>query len=139
MAVRMIAYQLSVPHAYPTVTGKVKRRVALPLIVNVDDVYASTSKYHVSCDISSVYNKKASMLLCHRSQIFEWLPFLAGHNAPETDEEWRNGFYMERHRRMNSWHACDNSVPREYFCITSWGRTCTEEDIQALFPKNIKP
>lgn len=135
-AVRMVAYQLIVPHAYPTMNGPIKKRFAPPLIVNVDDSYEGTSSYHICCDIFEVFDKKAEMILCHKSQIFEWLPFAEGRQPPVSEQEWKDGFFLTRHARMNNWHGKNNDVPREYFQITSWGRSASEESIKMIFPQN---
>ena len=42
-AVRMMAYQLLVPHAYSTIGGEPELYRKMPLIINIDDFYADTA------------------------------------------------------------------------------------------------
>lgn len=135
-AVRLVAYQLCAPNAYPTMSGPKKLRFRIPLIVNVDDNYAREAKYHVRQDISAVYDTKVQMAKCHESQILEWLPWTAGATEPITFEAWRKTF-DERHEKCNERYACNDGIPSEYFRITRWGRTPEEGELKRLFPKMI--
>ena len=132
--VRMVAYQLCVPHAYPTVGGAVKKKIKMPLIINVDDVYyGRASSYHVANDITDVFDVKMKMAFCHRSQIMEWLPFSQGHNPP-TEEESRENF-INMHRDINAAYGKSVEMFREYFSFTYWGRKPVKEDIERVFSR----
>lgn len=133
-AVRMTAYQFTVPHAYPTLSEAAGggRRLS-PLILNVDDIYAKEQGYDVALDISAVYPLKERMALCHESQVFEWLPWNGG-NPPPTREEFLARF-RERHRAINRRYGFrDEETPREFFRFTFWGRRPTRADLERLFP-----
>ncbi|MCF6177702.1 MAG: PIG-L family deacetylase [Victivallaceae bacterium] len=132
-AVRLVAYQLCVPHAYPTMAGKVKQRVKVPIIINVDDVYTNGGDYHFSCDISGVYELKAAMAACHKSQIYEWLPFVDGRDEPLTHAEWQEKF-RKRHIAVNQRYQQPADSPREFFRITQWGGAWDIEKIGQDFP-----
>lgn len=133
MAVRMIAYQLTVPHAYPTVNKTLKLRVACPVIINVDDSYAGEGAYDFSVAMEDdIYESKVRMALCHRSQVFEWLPWnFNGLETPVSEAEFRADF-RKRHSRINERYNNDDSTPREYFRITRWGKSASPEDIRKL-------
>lgn len=131
-AVRMLAYQLAVPHAFPTTTGKIKQRVTVPLILNVDDMYASEGHYDIRQDISQVWDTKVAMALCHESQLFEWLPFVK--NEPVLGkEEWCQAF-LERHVNINRRYKREDDTPSEYFRVTRWGRAPLLGELEQLFP-----
>jgi N-acetylglucosamine malate deacetylase 1 len=132
-AVRLVAYQLCVPHAYPVMEGEVKQRVKSPVIINVDDAYANEGDYHFSCDISSVYLLKEAMTACHESQIYEWLPFVSGRNEPLTQDEWKKIFF-NRHAAVNTRYQKPATPPREFFRLTNWGNTWQADEIKKAFP-----
>jgi LmbE family N-acetylglucosaminyl deacetylase len=131
-AVRMIAYQLSVPHAYPTLTEAARARMLSPLIVAVDDPYAKEQAYDVAVDISGVYARKERMALCHESQIFEWLPWNGRREPPARDEFLAR--FRERHSEINRRYGLAEDTPREFFRFTFWGRRPTAGDVEWLFP-----
>lgn len=135
-AVRLVAYQIIVPNAFPTIGGPLKKRVGSPLILNVDDIYACESGYDVRQDISEVYDLKTNMALCHESQIFEWLPWTRREPAP-TREQWLNGF-RTRCLEMNRRYGCADKVMSEYFRITRWGRAPRDGELERLFPRRMR-
>lgn len=125
-AVRMVAYQLTVPHAYPTMNGSPRMRTTYPVIINVDDTYACEQMYDFSVDISEVYESKVKMALCHESQIFEWLPWNSGSETNITCEQFKDNF-KKRHTLVNERYGNDNNSLREYFRFTSWGKKTDKE------------
>jgi LmbE family N-acetylglucosaminyl deacetylase len=131
-AVRMVAYQLTVPHAYQTMNATVKTRIKNPVIVNVDDSYACDNKYDLAIDISDVYDAKVKMSLCHESQVFEWLPWnFDGSEKKFTKEQFIENF-KKRHRAINSRYGNDDSIPREYFQLTRWGKTVSKSELENM-------
>ena len=134
-AVRLVAYQIVVPNAYPTLGGPRKGYVPSPLIITVDDPYACEAGYDIRQDISETYDRKTQMSLCHESQIFEWLPWTNREPAP-TKEEWLNQF-RRRHLEMNKRYGHEDEMPSEYFRITRWGRATKDDELDLLFPRRI--
>lgn len=132
-AVRLVAYQILVPRAYPTLEGPVKRRVRYPLIVNLDDGYNREGSYDLCQDISTVYPAKERMALCHESQVLEWLPWLQGHDQPITRDQ-AAAALRQRHSEMNARYGRDDAVPREYYRVTRWARSPEPGELDALFP-----
>ncbi len=130
--VRFVAYHLAVPHAYPTMNGPVKKKLINPVIINVDDVYACERGFDACCDISGVYELKQKMAMCHRSQIFEWLPWVDG-KTPPTELEAVERF-AQRHWETNERYGFTDGLPREFFRFTQWGRTPAPEEIRLIFP-----
>jgi LmbE family N-acetylglucosaminyl deacetylase len=134
-AVRLVAYQIIVPNAYPTTNGPRKDRVACPLIINVDDSYASESGYDIRQDITETYQIKTEMGLAHESQILEWLPWTINDPAP-TREEWVDKFNT-RHLNINTRYGNPDGILSEYFRITRWGRAPKDGELNTLFPHRI--
>lgn len=132
-AVRMLAYQFTVPHAYPTINNTMKLRVTKPIIINVEDSYAGEDGFDFSIDIKDeIYESKIQMALCHESQVFEWVPWnFEGLERTIDEAEFKDGF-RKRHAEINKRYGKDDSTPREYFRITRWGDTAAPEDIKKL-------
>jgi LmbE family N-acetylglucosaminyl deacetylase len=131
-AVRAVAYQLCVPHAYPVTQEPFNEKTQIPIIVNMDDVYAAESDYCFCCDISGSYKIKEQMSECHKSQIYEWLPFTQN-EAPPSVEEWKEEFRM-RHKLVNQRYGVEDDSPLEFFKLTRWGKSICIEDVQELLP-----
>jgi LmbE family N-acetylglucosaminyl deacetylase len=133
-ALRMVIYQLIVPNAYPTINGTVKMRVKSPVVINVDDSYAVGGEYDFALDISDVYEKKLAMALCHRSQIFEWLPWSSGEDKPLSENKFKARF-RERHESVNKRYGKGLKKPREYFRITRWGKIIDLKQVADIIPQ----
>ena len=132
-AVRLVAYQIVVPNAFPILKGPRKGFVPSPLIINVDDPYARETGYDVRQDITDTYDIKTRMALCHASQIFEWLPWTRQAPTP-TKDQWLDQF-RQRHLDMNRRYNHDGDVMSEYFRITRWGRSPRDGELERLFPR----
>ena len=136
MAVRLVAYQVIVPNAFPTIGGPRKQWVARPLILNADDNYAQEGEWNIRQDISRVYPQKERMALCHESQVFEWLASEKGRSGTITADQWREKF-RARHAGLNRRMGFSDDLLCEYFRLTRWGRAPVEGEIERLFPKLI--
>lgn len=135
-AVRLVAYQIVVPNAYPTMNAPRLDYVPQPLIINVHDTYTSEAgEDHIRQDITEVFETKVKMGLCHESQIFEWLPF-ANNTEPPTREQWTEKF-RARHTSQNEAYGYDDETMSEFFRVTRWGRRPREGELETLFPKRM--
>ncbi|HWL52765.1 MAG TPA: PIG-L family deacetylase [Chthoniobacteraceae bacterium] len=132
-AVRLVAYQLGVPRAYP---GDPAPDYRPPLIVLADDTYASEAAFDLRLDISALYPTKLAMAKEHRSQIYEWLPFI-DQSAPPTEAEYEVRF-RARHERVNARYGFADAPPCEYFRISRWGRAPREGEIAWFFGDALK-
>ena len=142
-AVRLVAYQLGVPNAYPTMFAPRQQRFPVPVILNCPDAYCKEALWHFGVDCDSQREGKISMLLKHQSQICEWLPFV--NNLNNTDEtmavdydnwdeaRWRDNLDL-RVRAVNKRHGFDDVVFREYFAVTRWGFVPSAEKVAKDFP-----
>ena len=147
-AVRLVAYQLGVPNAYPTMNAPRQQRFPVPVILNCPDAYSKEALWHFSVANDDLHEKKVSMLLCHQSQIREWLPFVDSLNAPEkalyergpngenlgwSEAKWRENL-AERIHKVNLRHNFDDCRDREYFAMTSWGYVASKAKLAEDFP-----
>jgi LmbE family N-acetylglucosaminyl deacetylase len=137
IAVRYVAYQLGVPHAYPNTHGGDTARYDPPLVINVDDPYIGTGGADIRQNISDVYDTKLKMTLCHESQVLEWLPY-NGNWAPDgaTPDQWAERLRM-RHLAANQRYGCEDNVLSEFFLLTRWGRAPREGELDLLFPRQM--
>ena len=141
-AVRLVAYQLGVPNAYPTMYAPRVQRFPVPAILNCPDAYCKEAMWHFGVDCDNVREGKISMLLKHKSQVCEWLPFV--NNLTNTDPElgsgeawnetdWRNNL-NKRVEAVNRRHGFADNTFREYFAVTRWGYVPPAEKVQKDFP-----
>lgn len=107
-----------------------------PLIINVDDAYNQSAQADISQDISSVYDLKLQMSLCHQSQVLEWLPFVNGEENI-TEEDWIERF-KKRHAGVNRRYNIENDTPHECFRVTRWGRAPRDGELDKLFPRRVQ-
>ncbi|MBQ9087226.1 MAG: PIG-L family deacetylase [Lentisphaeria bacterium] len=123
-AVRLVAYQLGVPHAYPTMKGEMVLRYKPPVILNCIDGYASECRWHFRVDVNGFKEKKLQMLRCHKSQLEEWLPFVNNLDKEEipswSEEEWTQKTDI-RHLKRNELCNVHTENWNEYFSVTAWG------------------
>ena len=123
-AVRLVAYQLGVPNAYPTMNGERVLRFKPPVILNCIDAYAREPVWHFRVDIDDFRTRKCRMLCCHKSQLEEWLPFVNNPDKTEiprwSPEEWRIQT-ENRHIRRNRLCGFESERWYEYFAVTAWG------------------
>ena len=141
-AVRLVAYQLGVPNAYPTMYQPRVQAFPVPTILNCPDAYCKEAMWHFGVDCNEVKEGKISMLLKHKSQVCEWLPFVNNLNNTDPDlgsgedwneAEWRSNL-AKRVNAVNKRHGFDDEIFREYFAVTRWGYVPPAEKIQQDFP-----
>ena len=123
-AVRMVAYQLGVPNAYPTMNGEKIMRYKPPVIFNCVDGYAKEAVWHFRVNIDDCREQKMAMLRCHKSQLEEWLSFVNNLDKEEIPR-WSPEEYAaktdKRHIDRNKLCGFDSPVWHEYLAVTSWG------------------
>ena len=141
-AVRLVAYQLGVPNAYPTMNAPRVTRYKPPVVLTCIDGYAQDVIWHFRVCVEEVKETKCRMLRCHKSQIEEWLPFvnhLDMENPPKlSSAEWLEET-AERHRRRNLLCGFEDRRWFEYFAVTGWGAGSWKDEnvlgkVQADFP-----
>lgn len=134
-AVRKISYMINVPHAF-TPEYPADETVAIltktPVVLNAFDEYNKrTNTFDLAVDCEDAFNLVCEMSWAHRSQITEWLPWVASPvpwPVPKDLAEWkamRRAAYTERNHAL----GIDSTHLYEYFSVTCWG---AEPDVDAM-------
>lgn len=127
-----IAYQIQVPHAFPQFAYSDEPRRE-PIIVAVYDGYQLGRGYDIAVDITEGFDKKVAALDCHRSQMYEWLPWVGGYPAPNNRAALARDL-LARHRQLNRRLGLRSPHPHEFFYLTRWGRAVRRQDLRTFFP-----
>ncbi len=100
-AVQDASFLVTVPHVVPEVPALRKD----PVVGSMVDLFTKPSPMVPGAviDITQRVDTVVSMLACHRSQMFEWLPYLAGalEEVPEGDQRrwaWLREWYLRQIR-----------------------------------------
>lgn len=93
------AFSLTVPHIAPEVPA-LRRN---PIVLYFWDPFQKPSPFQadIVIDVDPVLDKKVEMLHRHQSQMYEWLPWLAGvlDQVPKDDDKrkaWLKDYYLHR-------------------------------------------
>ena len=96
--------------------------------------------------IDDVFEKKVDMLDAHTSQMYEWLPWLAGKLAdvpadPAARRKWlgtqrTSGVAPEWKAALEKWYGAKAATIQhaEAFEVTEYGRQPDEAELRKLFP-----
>ncbi len=101
----------------------------------------------IAVDISDVYEQKIYAVAAHRSQFFEWLPWLSGNldEVPQDEKAQLEWLGKQRQREISPeirkslarWYGEERSrqvTQAEAFEICEYGRMPDDEEIRQLFP-----
>ena len=139
-AVRRIAYMINVPHAftpeYPA-DETVAIQTRTPVVLNAFDEYNKrTNTFDLAIDCEDAFDEVCEMSWAHRSQITEWLPWVASPvpwPVPTGIADWkrlRRAAYAERNAAL----GIDSDRLYEYFSITCWGAEPDVDDLLRDLP-----
>lgn len=142
------AYMLRVPNVVPE-TPPMDHD---PLILYWQDSFTKPLPFspEIAVEIDSVFDAKLAMLDHHRSQVYEWLPWIEGESSdvPADREErlaWLAGFYDRRDLPRVSDRFRELLIARygrsrgegvkraEAFELCEYGSRATKEQLEALF------
>ncbi len=97
------SYLVTVPLVAPDTTSLRKD----PVVAYMPDLFTKPNPLHpdVVVDIMEYMERIVAMLACHRSQVYEWLPYNRGilDQVPADDKEkldWLNGWFSPRARAV---------------------------------------
>jgi len=142
------AYMVTVPN----VTALTDHLSTNPVIAYVADRFKRPYPFtpDVAVSIDSVIERKLDALHCHTSQVYEWLPYNAGHLQEVPGDEaarrrWLAERYLprfaglaERHREvMSRWYGIEGASHVRYaeaFEISEYGAQPNEAELRRLFP-----
>lgn len=134
-----------VPNVVPDVTPlKVN-----PVFLYTQDNFKKPIPFQpdIAVDISDVYSQKIYGLVAHKSQVFEWLPWIEGKLDEVPKDENKRIEYITNKRKkpithevraaLAKWYGqerADKATDAEAFEINEYGRIPTEKEIRELFP-----
>lgn len=151
-AVQDASYMVTVPLVTPDVP--ILRRD--PVVAYMVDCFTKPCRFepHVIIEIASRLEQIVDMLACHRSQVFEFLPFNLGvsEQVPEGDEErrvwlkhWYTDFVKPRAeffqasmvRQFGSQRAAEMQFIEAYE-VSEYAAQPDEQRLRALFPAGLR-
>ena len=140
------AYMVVVPNIVPEVPPLRKN----PVFVYYQDHFQRPNPFRpdIAISIDDVYDKKIDALDAHVSQVYEWLPWVAGNldQVPHDPVERKRWLSEQRQKReitpairasLVKWYGPErgNAIRHaEAFEICEYGRQPSEAEIRQLFP-----
>ena len=138
------AYMVVVPNICPDTPALRKN----PVFLYFQDNFQKPNPFQpdIAVGIDEVYEKKIDMQDAHTSQMYEWLPWVAGNldsvpKDPVARREWlkRNrgrGPSPAVRKALEKWYGAQaaNIKQAEAFEICEYGRRPSETEIRRLFP-----
>jgi LmbE family N-acetylglucosaminyl deacetylase len=139
------AFMVTVPNVTPDTPALRKN----PVFMYFQDGFQKPAPFepHVAVSIDDTFAKKVDMLDAHVSQVYEWLPWLAGklEEVPKDKAARKEWLAKERAGSINpavraslvKYYGADAGAKVKYaeaFEICEYGSRPTEADIKRLFP-----
>jgi len=139
------AYMVAVPDIAPE-TPYLKKN---PVFLYFQDHFKRPNPFRpdIAVDISSVYDKKVYAFDAHKSQVYDWLPWIGHYSAQvpsgENDRlKWLAGWLdrpitPEIRASLEKWYGKDKAASAthvEVFEICEYGAQPSDADIRKLFP-----
>lgn len=146
------AFMVTVPHVLPSIPALKSN----PVFMYTRDRFSTPSPFSadIVVDITPVIRRKAEMLICHVSQMFEWLPYINGFQLPklETKEDkisyliknyvLKRGFYSKHDlkilKQSYSKEQLKNLQAVEAFEFSEYGKQISTEEFKTWFPFFMK-
>lgn len=144
VAVQDASYLVTVPHVCPDVPAL--RRS--PVIAYMTDLFTKPCRLQadVLLEINQEFNTIAQLLACHRSQVFEWLPYHDELQVPEGEVErtvWLEAWLLQMYRARREHFAkeivsqglpLDEGLLVEAYEISEYARQPSPSELLQLFP-----
>lgn len=139
------AYMVAVPNVAPD-TPPLKKN---PVFLYSQDFFQRPNPFRpdITIDITSVYQQKIHAISAHESQVYEWLPWIAGYESevpknPADREKWLANRSVvpitpEVRKTLELWYGKEKATlvkNAEAFEICEYGTQPKEEEIRKLFP-----
>lgn len=144
VAVQDASYLVTVPHICSDVPALKKD----PVVAYMPDTFTRPCKLRadVVLDVTVEFDTVVQMLACHRSQVFEWLPYHDGLTVPSQPHlqiEWLHDWLAAWHDRRAQ-HFSPELVSRgfpldqrrkvEVYELSEYAAVVSEERLRLLFP-----
>jgi len=139
------AYMVVVPNVVPD-TPPLKKN---PVFLYMEDSFQKPYPFQpdIAVDISDVVNQKVYAFSAHKSQFFEWLPWVDGelNNVPKDEnikiewlgKLWKQPISPQVRSSLVTWYGKDKAEKirdAEAFEICEYGRRPDDNEIRQLFP-----
>lgn len=139
------AYMVVVPNIVPD-TPPLKKN---PVFLYMEDSFQKPYPFQadIAVDISDVFKQKVYAFAAHKSQFFEWLPWVDGQldQVPKDDKErvewlcklWKQPVTPGVRSSLIKWYGkekADKITDAEAFEICEYGRRPDDAEIRVLFP-----
>lgn len=123
-------YMVRVPNVCPDTPALAKD----PVVAQMCDFFAKPVAFSadVTLDIEADFEHVVSLLACHESQVYEWLPFMLGHEG-EPDRARLRELFGRRAGAIAKRHL-PTARYAEAFEISEYGHRPTEAELVWLFP-----
>nr|WP_321356018.1 PIG-L deacetylase family protein [uncultured Draconibacterium sp.] len=145
IAVQDAAFLVTVPNVAPDVPALKMN----PVFLYSHDNFQKPNPFQpdIAVDISAVYDKKVYGMAAHKSQFFEWLPWLDEklEDVPDNEQdrlEWLGKMRLNApspamRKSLEKWYDTETAEKAravEAFEICEFGRHPSDEEIRILFP-----
>jgi LmbE family N-acetylglucosaminyl deacetylase len=139
------AYMVAVPNVLPAVPALKKN----PVFLYFQDHFQKPNPFRpdIVFDITSTFDQKINALDAHVSQVYEWLPWIGGHEAavPKTAAERKQWLAQTRairitpetRKTLEKWYGPEKGAAikhAEAFEICEYGKQPSEDEIRKWFP-----
>ena len=139
------AYMVGVPNVAPHIPPLKKN----PVFLYFQDGFQRPNPFRpdIAVDITSAFDQKINALDAHKSQFYEWLPWIGGYSkdVPQSDADRKKWLAQNRTIKINAdmrkslekWYGkeyADKVVHAECFEICEYGTQPSDDDIRKLFP-----
>jgi len=139
------AYMVGVPNVAPHIPPLKKN----PVFLYFQDGFQRPNPFRpdIAVDITSAFDQKVNALDAHKSQFYEWLPWIGGYSkdVPQSDADRKKWLAQNRAVKINDnmrkslekWYGKEYSEKvqhAECFEVCEYGTQPNEEEIRRLFP-----
>ena len=132
------AYLVMVPYVCPE-TPALRRN---PVFLYFEDGFRMPCPFapDVAVDIDDVWPIKLDALDAHRSQVYEWLPWIAGTEAPDNPRAWLDRTWTREptpcvRAALSRRYVSDQAVHAEAFQLCEYGSRPSIEELERMFPR----
>lgn len=138
------SYLVNVPHLCPD-TVALRRS---PVFFCLEDAFRVPVPFRadIAVDVDEVWERKLDALDAHASQVYEWLPWVAGQAVPETADErrkwldavWTREPSVDTRSALVRRYRADLAARvrhAEAFELSQYGRQVSGEELEEIFPR----